>query len=62
MAGAIESSGSSRVGDGGYRYRRAKNRRSRLSGYGLWYHGETTGWQFLNAVVPEDMKPISFYP
>jgi len=31
-------------------------------GYGLWYYDETNGWQFLNAVIPEDMKPINFYP
>ena len=33
-----------------------------FAGYGLWYYDETIGWQFLNAVVPEDMKPINFYP
>jgi 23S rRNA C2498 (ribose-2'-O)-methylase RlmM len=33
-----------------------------FSGYGLYYHDENNGWQFLNAVVPEDMKPINFYP
>ncbi len=33
-----------------------------FSDHGLWYHGETTGWQFLNAVIPEDMKPINFHP
>ena len=31
-------------------------------GYGLWYYNETNGWQFLNDVVPDDMKPINFYP
>jgi hypothetical protein len=30
--------------------------------FGLYYRDETSGWQFLNAVVPEDMKPINFYP
>jgi hypothetical protein len=33
-----------------------------FSGYGLYYLDETTGWQFLNAVIPEDMKAINFYP
>ena len=31
-------------------------------GYGLWYYDETNGWQFLNDVVPDEMKPINFYP
>jgi hypothetical protein len=31
-------------------------------GYGLWYYDETDGWQLLNGVVPEDMKPVNFYP
>jgi hypothetical protein len=33
-----------------------------FSGYGLYYHDETSGWQLLNAVIPEDIKPIHFYP
>ena len=33
-----------------------------FSGYGLYYHDEVDGWHFLNDVVPEDMKPINFYP
>ncbi len=32
-----------------------------FAGYGLYYYDETNGWQFLNAVIPEDMKPINFY-
>jgi len=31
-------------------------------GFGLYYFDETIGWQLLNAVVPDDMKPINFYP
>jgi hypothetical protein len=30
--------------------------------FGLYYRDETSGWQFLSTVVPEDMKPINFYP
>jgi hypothetical protein len=33
-----------------------------FSGYGLYYFDETDGWQLLNDVVPDDMKPINFYP
>jgi hypothetical protein len=33
-----------------------------FGGYGLYYHDETNGWQFLNAVIQEDIKPINFYP
>jgi hypothetical protein len=33
-----------------------------FSGYGLYYFDETNRWQFLNAVIPVDMKPINFYP
>jgi hypothetical protein len=33
-----------------------------FSGFGLYYFDETIGWQLLNAVVPDDMKPINFYP
>ena len=33
-----------------------------FSGYGLYYFDEIDGWQFLNAVIPDDMKPINFYP
>ena len=33
-----------------------------FSGYGLYFLDETTGWQFLNAVIPMDMRPINFYP
>jgi hypothetical protein len=33
-----------------------------FSGYGLYYLDETNGWQLLNAVVPDEMKPINFYP
>jgi len=29
-----------------------------FSGYGLYYFDEIDGWQFLNAVIPDDMKPI----
>jgi len=32
-----------------------------FSGYGLYYLDETEGWQLLNPVVPEDVKPINFY-
>lgn len=31
-------------------------------GYGLYYLDETTGWQLLNGVIPEDMITINFYP
>jgi hypothetical protein len=31
-------------------------------GYGLYYFDETDGSQLLNAAVPEEMKPINFYP
>ena len=33
-----------------------------FSGYGVYYFDETDGWQLLNDVVPDDMKPINFYP
>jgi len=33
-----------------------------FSGYGLYYFDETYGWQWLNDVVPDDMKPINFHP
>jgi hypothetical protein len=33
-----------------------------FSGYGLYYDDETTGWQLLNDVVPEEMKSINFQP
>jgi len=33
-----------------------------FSGYGLWYYDDTDGWQFLNGEIPDDMKPINFYP
>jgi len=33
-----------------------------FSGFGLYYFDETIGWQLLNDVVPDDMKPINFYP
>jgi len=29
-------------------------------GYGLYYDDETNGWELLNAVVPDDIKPINF--
>jgi len=31
-------------------------------GLGLYYRDETDGWQLLNGGVPDDMKPINFYP
>jgi predicted nucleic acid-binding protein len=31
-------------------------------GYGLYYYDETSGWHLLNTVLPDDMKPINFYP
>ena len=31
-------------------------------GYGLYYRDETSGWHLINDVVPDDMKPINFYP
>jgi hypothetical protein len=33
-----------------------------FTGYGLYYFDETDGWQFLNGEMPEDVKPINFYP
>jgi hypothetical protein len=33
-----------------------------FSGYGLYYRDETSGWHLINDVVPNDMKPINFYP
>jgi hypothetical protein len=33
-----------------------------FSGFGLYYFDETIGWQWLNDAVPDDMKPINFYP
>jgi len=33
-----------------------------FTGYGLYYFDETDGWQFLNGEIPDDMKPINFYP
>ena len=33
-----------------------------FSGYGLYYLDETKGWQRLNTVIPDDMKPLNFYP
>jgi hypothetical protein len=33
-----------------------------FSGYGLYYHDETNGWQFMNGEIPDDMKAINFYP
>jgi hypothetical protein len=31
-------------------------------GYGLYYHDETNGWQFMNGEIPCDVKPMNFYP
>jgi hypothetical protein len=33
-----------------------------FSGYGLYYLDETNGWQRLKTVIPDDMKPLNFYP
>jgi hypothetical protein len=33
-----------------------------FSGYGLYCHDETVGWEHLHTIMPDDMKPINFYP